>query len=348
VLRSLLHLIPLSLLALSSARADTDSLLKERLQVLYEGFAAQSDPLLVLPPFQEFETVARTWCKIQEARSLGMAGSGSSKPGRLAWVDYSVPSDQKRLILYDFEKKRVVARTFATHGGASAGRLHFYEEDPSGRIPYSRRKVLSFGSISEARFFSPEHGSNESSLGVALADRESYVSPLWGDPALRLSGLDGGLNSTLRKRGVVFHSFPYVEEQVLKAKAAPVSEGCLMLPGLEETRKWIEELKGAFVVLYHERLISQDLNEQMHAEDLEVHQALLFEVKKRLHEIAIDFGWDERVVAEKTGFYEQRLRTEWLNRAEETYRLMKKGSRFVGAQLRDETRCFPEVTGKRI
>lgn len=310
-----------------------------RIHSLYGEFSANTSPEVGMPPLESFELVARTVCKLREEYATA---------SKIAWVDYSLPSDQKRLILFDFDSRRVLARTFATHGSGSAGHLHFFEEDPSGGIPYSRRKVLGFGSISETRFFSLEPGSNQSSLGLALADPSSYVSPLWGDPALRMSGLEAGLNSTLRRRGVVFHSFSYHEDQVLRARASPLSEGCLMLPGVEEARKWIDELKNAFVVMFHERLISKNLNEESHEQDLEVHQALRLKVRERLQEMALDLGWSERLLAERTEAYDRKLEREWLNRANETYRLMRKGSRFVGAQLRDETRCFPEVTGRHI
>jgi preprotein translocase subunit Sec61beta len=334
----ILHLLICSVgLCSLGASAWAEPALEERIRHLYQEFRQTLSSEQTLPSFDHFRSGALAFCKAKESRAEGLTPAT-----RLALVDYSESSAKKRLYLLDFSARRLVSQTYATHAGASAGWLHFYEEDETNSIPYPRRRILHFGDLSESRFFSARPGSRESSLGLALADSVTYASSLWGDPALRMNGLDGALNSSLKNRGVVFHSFNYADEQVVQMHMAPVSEGCLMFPGLDETRKWVEALKGALVLLFHERLVSSDLNQKIFNEDQETYGVLRNRMRIRLESMAQDLGWDSRTLQEKIQHYESKLKSNWLDRATETYELSRQGSQYIGTPLKEEANCFPE------
>ena len=333
-----LGFIPLILILFSGSPAHAAGpALKDRLNRLYHQFTQELLPEQTLPSLDRFRIAALAYCKAKESRAPEL-----NRTTRLAFVDYSESSARKRLYLFDYTARKLLSQSFATHAGASAGWIRFYEEDATGTLPYSKRLILHEGHLDEARFFSARPGSLESSLGLALADSIPYASPLWGDPALRITGLDGLLNATLKGRGVVFHSFDYSEEQVQRMGLAPLSEGCLMLPGIDETRKWIQDLKGALVLLFHERLTSPELNQNLLDEDRNTYEKLRQSLRPRLEAMATDLGWDPATLQAKINFYETKLKTNWLDRATETFELSRQGSKFIHVSLKDEERCFPD------
>ena len=115
-----------------------------------------------------------------------------------------------------------------------------------------------------------------------------------------------------------------------------------MFPGLDETRKWVEALKGAIVVLFHERLVSPELNERILREDLESYENFKSTLDSRLDGMAPEFGWDPITLQAKKRMYEEKLKSDWLDRAHETFELSRIGSRFIGMPIKEEARCFPE------
>lgn len=128
----------------------------------------------------------QAWSFAQEAfrcaRTKGTA-HGTVRPDVLAVIDYSLPSDQRRLWVVD-------PRT---------GEVRFHERVAHGKNSGMR----------EATAFSNRDGSHTSSLGVFRA-AETYVGK--HGRSLRLDGLEPGVNDKARDRAIVIHGAAYASE----------------------------------------------------------------------------------------------------------------------------------------
>lgn len=102
--------------------------------------------------------------------------------GTLVVVDYSLPSQAKRLQVIDLASRKILLNARCAHGKNSGDNF--------------------------AREFSNSKYSNKSSLGLYRIG-ESYVGR--HGSSLRLDGLDKHLNSNARQRNIVIHSADYVE-----------------------------------------------------------------------------------------------------------------------------------------
>ena len=112
------------------------------------------------------------WCAERE-------GAGEGR--RLAVIDYSRSSLERRLWFFDLARGRLLQREFVAHG---------------------RQSGQSF-----AEHFSNLPGSNQTSLGL-FRGAESYKGR--HGHSLRLDGLEPGLNDQARARALVIHSAGYV------------------------------------------------------------------------------------------------------------------------------------------
>lgn len=101
-------------------------------------------------------------------------------------IDYSLPSSQPRLWIFDRESSRLLVHALVAHGSGS-------------------------GEASATRF-SNRHGSRQSSLGLFRAS-ESYQGR--NGYSLRLDGLDPGVNDQARPRAIVLHGAWYVSREFL-------------------------------------------------------------------------------------------------------------------------------------
>lgn len=115
------------------------------------------------------------------ARKQGYAG----KP-ILTVIDYSKPSNQRRLWVFDLQKNKILFNTWVTHGRNSGGM--------------------------RATSFSNNHGSLKSSIGVFVTDR-SYVGG--NGYSLRLRGLENGVNNNAYRRHVVIHGAWYANPDII-------------------------------------------------------------------------------------------------------------------------------------
>ncbi|MDX2346548.1 MAG: murein L,D-transpeptidase catalytic domain family protein, partial [Legionella sp.] len=116
----------------------------------------------------------------------------------LTVIDYSLPSNQKRLWVFDLRKNKILFHTYVAHGITSG-------------------KLLT-------NQFSNKHNSKASSLGVYKTD-QSYNGR--HGLALRLDGLEAGFNDYARGRAVVMHSAWYVNEPFIQKYGRPGrSWGC--------------------------------------------------------------------------------------------------------------------------
>jgi hypothetical protein len=100
----------------------------------------------------------------------------------LAIADMSQPSSARRLYVFDLVKKELVLRTFVAHGSGSGDLM--------------------------AERFSNREGSHQTSLGMYRVGARIH-SPKHG-AALRLEGLDAGVNDNAWDREVIIHGASYV------------------------------------------------------------------------------------------------------------------------------------------
>lgn len=112
-------------------------------------------------------------------------------------VDYNLPSNVERLWVIDLKAKTLLFHELVAHG-RSNGNLW-------------------------AGNFSNSPNSNASSLGFMITG-ETYTGKF--GRALRLDGMEKGINDLVRERGVVMHGADYVSKAVAKAGRLGRSLGC--------------------------------------------------------------------------------------------------------------------------
>jgi len=105
---------------------------------------------------------------------------GYANKQMLTVIDYSKPSFEKRLWVFDIKKGRTLFNTWVTHGKNSGG--------------------------INATSFSNNPGSFKSSIGVFLT-AQSYVGK--NGYSLRLKGLERGVNDSAYRRAIVIHGATY-------------------------------------------------------------------------------------------------------------------------------------------
>ena len=117
-------------------------------------------------------------------------------------IDFSQPSNKKRLYVLDLENKQILFNTLVAHG-RNSGTLW-------------------------AKSFSNNPSSLKSSPGFYVTG-ETY----FGDNgySLRLDGMEKNINDNARKRSIVMHGAPYVDESAINIKGfIGRSWGCPAIP----------------------------------------------------------------------------------------------------------------------
>ena len=133
----------------------------------------------------------------------------------LAVIDYSLPSTQPRLWIFDVARGQLLYQELVAHGRNTGERL--------------------------AQRFSNVEGSKMSSLGLFQAT-ETYVGS--NGYSLRLRGLDAGFNDNALARAIVMHGAPYVSEAIAdRLGRIGRSWGCPAVRP-EVARTVIDTLKG--------------------------------------------------------------------------------------------------------
>jgi hypothetical protein len=133
----------------------------------------------------------------------------------LAVIDYSLPSTQPRLWIFDLARGRLLHQELVAHGRNTGERL--------------------------AERFSNVEGSKMSSLGLYQATETYYGSNGY---SLRLRGLDAGFNDNALSRAIVMHGAPYVSEAIAERLGRiGRSWGCPAVRP-EVARTVIDTLKG--------------------------------------------------------------------------------------------------------
>lgn len=141
----------------------------------------------------------------------------------LTVIDYSLPSNQKRLWVFDLNTKKLLFYTYVSHGIKSGALM--------------------------SNYFSNKFNSKASSIGV-YQTKEAYYGR--DGLSLRLDGLDRSFNDNASGRSVVMHSGWYVEESFIKKYGRPGrSWGCPALP-LENSKEIITAIKDkSLLVIYY-------------------------------------------------------------------------------------------------
>jgi|APEBP8051072266_1049373.scaffolds.fasta_scaffold01263_7 hypothetical protein len=142
---------------------------------------------------------------------------------RLSVIDYSRPSTQPRMWVFDLERQRLLFEEWVAHGRNTGENL--------------------------ATRFSNATGSYMSSLG-SFVTQESYSGA--NGYSLRLQGLEPGFNDHARDRAIVIHGAPYVSDALIRAQGRlGRSLGC---PAVRTTvaRPLIDSIRGgSFVFAYY-------------------------------------------------------------------------------------------------
>jgi hypothetical protein len=141
----------------------------------------------------------------------------------LTIIDYSLPSNDKRLWVFDLKEKKLRFHTYVSHG-------------------------ITSGTLS-SKYFSNKNNSKASSIGVYKTDQVYYGRH---GLSLKLDGLESGFNDNASNRSVVMHGGWYVDESFIKRYGrAGRSWGCPAIP--ENLKKdLIDTIKdnSLFVVYY--------------------------------------------------------------------------------------------------
>ncbi len=147
--------------------------------------------------------------------NLKKEGHLGANKSHLAIIDFTKPSNEKRLFILDVDNRKLAFNTYVAHGKNSG-------------LVYAER-------------FSNSHESLQSSLGFYKTD-ETYIGQ--HGYSLRLDGLDRGYNENARSRAIVMHGASYVGESFVKQHGRTgLSWGCPAVSD-EESQEIIDYLKS--------------------------------------------------------------------------------------------------------
>jgi hypothetical protein len=153
------------------------------------------------------------------AASCAVRSGAVSAPETLTVIDYSKPSTERRLWVFDLKARELVYEELVAHGQGSGANM--------------------------ATQFSNNDESHQTSLGLFVT-RDTYVGR--NGYSLRLDGLDRGVNDRARERAIVMHGAPYVSEQYVKANGRlGRSWGCPAISAAV-AKQMIDRVKGGGLV----------------------------------------------------------------------------------------------------
>ena len=153
------------------------------------------------------------------AASCAVKSGAVEGPGTLTVIDYSKPSSERRLWVFDLKSKELLYEELVAHGQGSGANM--------------------------ATQFSNNDESHQTSLGLFVT-RDTYVGK--NGYSLRLDGLDRGVNDRARDRAIVMHGAPYVSESFVKANGRlGRSWGCPAISAAV-AKQMIDRVKGGGLV----------------------------------------------------------------------------------------------------
>jgi hypothetical protein len=133
-----------------------------------------------------------------DARACALRSGAVAQAARLAVIDYSKPSTEPRMWVFDLDRELLLYAEHVAHGRGSGENF--------------------------ARAFSNRDGSYQSSLGL-FATADTYIGG--NGYSLRMDGLEPGFNDRARGRAIVMHGAPYVDPlQALRQGRLGRSLGC--------------------------------------------------------------------------------------------------------------------------
>jgi hypothetical protein len=137
----------------------------------------------------------------------------------LTVIDYSLPSTQPRLFVFNLDTRKLLFRELVAHGRNSGDNM--------------------------ATYFSNDPGSLASSVGLFVTE-EPYIGG--NGYSLRLKGLEQGINDMAWSRMIVLHGAAYVSQAAVKALGRlGRSWGCpAVRPQI--ARKLIDTLRGGSAI----------------------------------------------------------------------------------------------------
>ena len=113
---------------------------------------------------------------------------GIAPAQRLAVIDYSLPSTEQRLWVFDLKRRKLLFHELVAHGRNSGENM--------------------------ATLFSNRNESHATSLGL-FRTQESYLGQ--NGYSLRMEGLEPGFNDNAYDRAIVIHGAPYVSPVLARA-----------------------------------------------------------------------------------------------------------------------------------
>lgn len=137
--------------------------------------------------------------------------------------DFSQSSRKKRLYIINLEEMKVLVNTYVAHGRNSGGEF--------------------------ARSFSNNPESHKSSLGFYITQKTYYGEH---GLALKIDGLERGINDKANERNIVIHGSDYVGDNFLRSnRFNGRSFGCPAIP-VKQSPKIINTIKdGSCLFIYH-------------------------------------------------------------------------------------------------
>lgn len=156
----------------------------------------------------------------------------------LTVINYALPSNEKRLWVFDLQKKHLLFHTYVSHG-LNSGKLY-------------------------SQYFSNKYDSKTSSIGVFKTENAYYGKE---GLSLRLEGLDRGFNENALRRYIVMHGGWYVSDDFIK-KYGRVgrSWGCPALP-LDLHANVIHTIQGkSLLLVYYPRKDWLSSSQYLHCE----------------------------------------------------------------------------------
>jgi len=134
-------------------------------------------------------------------------------------IDYSKPSNEKRLFVIDLKSAKLIHQSVVAHGRNTGEKY--------------------------ARIFSNKLNSHMSSIGFYIT-KKTYMGE--NGYSLRLDGLERGFNDNAMKRSLVIHGADYADESVINSKGyLGRSYGCPALPR-EISKQVIEKIKDGNII----------------------------------------------------------------------------------------------------
>jgi len=124
-----------------------------------------------------------------DARQCAADSLGQAPSPRLAVIDYSRPSTEPRLWVFDLAANKLLFREVVAHGQGTGENM--------------------------ARNFSNVDGSHQTSLGL-FRTVDTYNGK--NGYSLRMQGLEPGTNDAAMSRAIVMHGAPYVNTQLARTK----------------------------------------------------------------------------------------------------------------------------------